>query len=485
MNLPTFAPPVAVVLIAAVVVPFMLVMGVAGWYSIRILEQRTTERLEEDIELIARAIQLPLSHALQRGHEGTVERALESAFSINRVYGIYVYDVGGQPIYSSGAEGAEMSRERAATLADRREQAGEFRQAGREEVFSFFVPLVDAGERVNGLLQITRRGSEFDEYIAEVRNTSLQIILGAGVLMGIAIFLAQGWWIARPILRMNQSLQRIENGSLSHRLDRPGPAELRALAVGINRMLDSIVASNDRLAEQRAQQDALQQQLYQSEKMAALGQLAAGVAHELGSPLSIIDGKVQQLRRSDDLPARVTTGIDAIKSQTRRMEDIIRQLLDYGGGSREVRRVRPDYPLKSVLDIEEASLTQNLDIAVCISPEVENVLIEVDPIRLEGALANLLRNGVQAAHTRLDISCMIVDHSVQYCFEDDGDGVSPEITGKIFEPFFTTKRPGEGTGLGLALAQGVASEHGGRIEFCNVDGGARFCLLLPLRSTDD
>lgn len=477
-----FSPPLAVVLIAAVVVPFVAVMGIAGWYSIRILEQQTEDRLQEDIELIARAIQLPLSHALARGHQGTVEQALESAFAINRVYGVYVYDRDGSTIYSNGTRGAEMSRDRAADLADQREQAGEFRQAGAEEVYSFFVPLVDAGERVIGLLQLTRKGSEFDEYLALVRTTSIQILGLAGVLLGLIVLLTHSWWIAGPIWRFESSLQRVEEGELDHRLALQGPRELRALSTGINRMLDAIVASNERLAEQRAEHAALQEQLYQSEKMAALGQLSAGVAHELGSPLSIIDGKIQQSWRLADIPAPLTHSLEIIHNQTRRMEATIRQLLDYGSTASGSRRpVSVDYPLRSALNQERTPV--DLEISIEMSPGASHTRVLVDPIRVEQALANLLRNALHAAFQRVAITCELTPEQVSYCFEDDGEGVAPEVESRIFDPFFTTKPRGQGTGLGLALAQTVAREHSGQITYCKPEsGGARFCLILPLES---
>lgn len=474
--------PLAFVLIAAVVIPFLAVIGVAGWYSIRLLEQQTKERLEEDIELIARAIQLPLSHALDRGHRGTVEQALESAFAINRVYGVYVYDSTGATIYSSGAQGAEMSSDRAAILADQRAQAGEFRQAGSEEVFSFFIPLIDSGERVIGLLQLTRKGSEFDHYLAQVRKNSLQILGLAGLLLGFVVLLAHSWWIARPIWRFETSLQRVEQGDLDHRLSPQGPRELGTLAASINRMLDAIVASNNRLEAHRSEHAALQKQLYQTEKMAALGELSAGVAHELGSPLSIIDGKIQQSLRYTDIPMAVQENLDIILNQTRRMEATIRQLLDYGNtNSGSLRQVAADYPLRSALNLEDASLTSQLEISTVIAPEAGRTRVMVDPIRIEQILANLLRNAIFAARRRIAITCQVTPDDVSYCFEDDGAGVPPEIENRIFDPFFTTKPGGQGTGLGLALAQTFARDHGGSVTHCRSgSGGTRFCLILPL-----
>ncbi len=122
--------PLGVTLAIAVLLPFIGAIVVTGWYSISLLERHTRDRMQEDIELIARAIRLPLSHAMERGHEGTVQRALESAFSIDRVYGVYVYDRHGETIYESGAAAASMASDRAVRIASRGERQGEFGQVG-------------------------------------------------------------------------------------------------------------------------------------------------------------------------------------------------------------------------------------------------------------------------------------------------------------------------------------------------------------------
>jgi signal transduction histidine kinase len=474
-----FPLPLSVTLAVAVLLPFITAMGLTGWYSINLLERHGRDRMQEDIELIARAIRLPLSHALERGYQGTVERALESAFSIDRVYGVYVYDHQGEVIYTSGARDASMGSDRALRIASRGERQGEFGQAGEEAIFSYFVPLVDAGERVNGLLQITRRGSDFDHYLGRLRSHSQGVIVTSGLALTLIILLGYRWALGRHLRAVQRGLARIRAGELGHRLGQYGARELRLLATSINGMLDAIVHSSEALAAQKDREARLTEKLHQSEKLAALGQLAAGVAHELGSPLSTLDGKAQRAQRRPDLPPVVADALDSIRREGARMEHIIRQLLDYGRTNPLERRwIAADRLLISVLKRLEG--TGSIALEQRIEPQAAGYRVNVDVIRLEQALTNLMRNALQAARSRVVASCTLSPEGLLYCFEDDGPGVDDAIRSRLFEPFFTTKPVGQGTGLGLAVALAAARDHGGVVEASSgPDGGARFCLLLP------
>jgi signal transduction histidine kinase len=482
-RLPLFPLSLASLLIGAALVPFVLAMGLLGWYGIQLLEAHGRARMQEDIELIARAIRLPLSHALERGHEGTVKRALESAFSIDRVYGVYVYDSKGATIYASGAPDGVMSSERARRIASRQLRQGEFGQVGEDPVFSYFVPLVDAGERVSGLLQVTRRGSDFNQYLSTLRRHGLVLMSVIGVGLVCVLLLGYRWALGRHLGAVEAGLLRIRSGERQHRLEGRGPRELQLLCSSINEMLDAIAHSDAELDRRKARETALTERLHQSRKLAALGQLAAGVAHELGSPLSVLDGQAQRALRQSQLAASVSRSLLGIRREAARMEVIIRQLLDFGRTNPlDRRRVPADRPLRSVVQQLQAAADRADQILFEVVEPLAAIPIEMDRVRLEQALTNLLRNAIQAARSRVRISFGLSDDGVRYCFDDDGSGVPDDLRGHLFEPFFTTKPTGQGTGLGLAVAHAAARDHGGSIEVSASElGGARFCLLLPAR----
>ena len=213
-----------------------------------------------------------------------------------------------------------------------------------------------------------------------------------------------------------------------------------------------------------------------------MGRLAAGVAHELGSPLSVIDGKAQRVLRSETLDDAPRKGLLQIRSQVQRLSEIVRQLLDFGrAAGRPVRRMPADvlaHSAAAAVADELASLRVQLDVQ---APPL-TLYCEVDPSRFEQALTNLLRNAAQASpggQVRLrwwqEEGCLV------YQVEDDGPGVAEQDRAALFEPFFTTKPVGKGSGLGLAVAHGVVAESGGRIELVDSPlGGAAFRISLAL-----
>ncbi|HEY9148433.1 MAG TPA: ATP-binding protein [Gammaproteobacteria bacterium] len=465
-------PSLAATLLLVLLLPLLLAVGGTGWYGITELERQTEERMRQDIELVARAIRLPLSHALERGYERTVQQALESAFSIDRVYGAYVYDSEGKTIAASGKTEGAMQRDKVSRIAREGERQGEFGRMAGEEVYSYFVPLTDSGGRISGLLQVTRQGSEFDQYMSDLRRHTLLVILFSGLALAALMLLGHRWAVGRHLAAIESGLKRIGEGDLEHRLQCGGPRELCRLSATINAMLDAIERSRNQL-------DHMARRLHLSEKMAALGQLSAGVAHELGSPLSTIDGRVQRLLRREDLPGAAHKSIETIGQEAQRMERIIRQLLDFGRNNPlDRRRTDPLTPLRAACEQLRDSSPVSLQLEQ--GSELPTV-INIDAVRLDQALGNLLQNAVQAARSQVVARCYREGSQLVYEVGDDGPGVAAEHRPHLFEPFFTTKPVGQGTGMGLAVAHAAARDHGGEIQLSESPlDGARFRLLIPL-----
>ncbi len=464
-------PSLAAMLFGAVLLPFLATFLVLGWVAVGQLERAADERMRQDIELVARALRLPLSHALEQGYQRTVQQALDSAFSIGRVYGAYVYDRKGELIATSSVGEGSLENDRAARIARVGEGQGEFERMAGEEVFSYFAPLTDAGGRISGLLQVTRQGSEFDRHLARLRRNGL-IALGVFALASaLLLLLGYRWAAGRHLQAIERRLKAFGQGHAEPRLPVRGPRELRRLAATINGMFDEIERSTDELKH-------LGERLRRTEKMAALGRLAAGVAHELGSPLSTIDGRVQRLGERRDLPPDARRKIGRIGDQARRMERIIRQLLDFGRSNPlALQPVPADRPLRDALGALAADTAITAELVL--PPHCP--LVRVDELRLDQALANLLRNALQAARSRVRASLSEESGRLCYRIEDDGPGIAPGAREHLFEPFYTTKPVGDGTGLGLAVAHAAAEDHGGGIEAGDSPlGGACFTLTLPL-----
>ncbi|MEX1199111.1 MAG: ATP-binding protein [Pseudohongiellaceae bacterium] len=472
-----------VALLAYVLIPVIVVLALAGSWSLRLLEQQVDERMQEDIELIARAIRLPLSHALERDRPGSIQQALDSAFSIDVVYGAYVYDENGEEIARSGLPEGTVQTSEAAALAAAGDRLGEFSQAGNEVIFSYFVPLTDTGGRISGLLQLTRRGSDFSDYITMVRQGFTLALSIALLLIAALVLLGHHRAIGQHLRRIARDMTRINVDQTDRRLREEGPAEMKVLAGGINDMLDRVNASQQEIAERQAHETELKLRLQESEKLAAIGQLASGIAHELGTPLSTVDGKAQQALRRDDLDRNLRNSLERVRQEAGRMERIIRQLLDFGRRNPLTRSTMDcGNLLRSVIEkLEQEIANRGVQVNMPHSSDAPPCVVQVDPIRFEQALSNLVANAVQACNSQIRIHWHSVPDGTIITVEDDGEGVAEKDLPYLFEPFFTTKAVGQGTGLGLSVAHAAVTDHGGHLEVARSEelGGACFTIYLP------
>jgi two-component system, NtrC family, sensor kinase len=242
----------------------------------------------------------------------------------------------------------------------------------------------------------------------------------------------------------------------------------------------------EREAEERV---LLAGQLRETEKLAVVGNLAAGLGHEIAAPLHVIRGRAEMLRGRATDPA-TRRNLQIITEQIDRITLIVRGLLDLA------RRREPRMERIDVADVVRG-------VVEFLEPELRRADIELDwagtgpapihgdPDLLHQVFTNLLMNAVQVmagrpAPRRITVSIAAAeggDDDVAITVSDTGPGFADDVAGRMFEPFFTTKQPGEGTGLGLAVARSIVEEHGGELTAENrPGGGARFRIRLPATS---
>ncbi len=427
------------------------------------VERNSERRLQAEVELVARAVRLPLSASLEKNHERTLQQVLESVLGVGRVYGAYVYDRDGKLAAYAGAVEPDQDESAIQQLTEGGELTGEY-------------------QRINGLLQVTRRWGDFERDIRRLRLIAAGL---GGLLAGVAlvvILLGHRSAVGKHLQQLARSMERVAAGEREHRAPRSGPQEIVVLSGALNQMLDSIAAAERQVAEQQTREEQLQARLRQSQQLAAVGRLAAGVAHELGSPLSVIDGKAQRVLRDDGLAETHRRALLQIRQQVARLSAIVRQLLDFGRAAGSPLRRIPAEVLAHSAAAAVADELAALQVRLELQAPAQTLFCRVDPPRFEQALTNLLRNAAQASPGgQVRLSWWREADELLLQVEDDGPGVAEANRAALFEPFFTTKPVGEGSGLGLAVAHGVVSECGGRIEL--VDGslpGAAFRIALPL-----
>lgn len=255
--------------------------------------------------------------------------------------------------------------------------------------------------------------------------------------------------------------------------------EEQSLITGVANHIALIVqhrqAENDR--------SRLQQQLRHADRLATIGQLAAGVAHELNEPLANILGFAQLAKKSPGLPAQTEQDIEKIVASALHAREVIKKLLTF---ARQMPPTKTRVNLNKIVEeglyfLESRCAKQGIQLIRELAPDSPD--ITADATQLQQVLVNLAVNAIQAMPQggRLTVKTLAGDGHVLLVVEDTGTGITEEVKGKLFTPFFTTKDVGQGTGLGLAVVHGIVTSHGGLINVeSEVGHGARFEIKLPI-----
>jgi two-component system NtrC family sensor kinase len=229
----------------------------------------------------------------------------------------------------------------------------------------------------------------------------------------------------------------------------------------------------------------LEEQLVQAEKLAAMGQMLAGVAHELNNPLTAILGVTELVREREGLDDSMKRQLDLTHRQARRAARIVQNLLEFSRpASPQKKPIDLSTIIERTLQLHEHSLRRNR-VEVDFTPRTDLPQIVGDANQLIQVFLNLISNAEQAIQEvrdsgRIQLRLTTASGSVVATVQDDGVGISPEALPRLFDPFYTTKRPGGGTGLGLSICLSIAREHGGTIQAESLPGGgSAFRVYLP------
>lgn len=407
---------------------------------------------------------------------------------------------GGRVLYDSAARrdaatplhtgDPELKRRLLLPAMDVREAAGE----DGVRLMDILMPVSESGPHFIKVRYIVSYSS-MEKRLADIR-TEFLLLAGFFIVTGIIAAGVFSGRLTRPVLDLKDGAVEIARGNLDHEVEIKGSDEIAELGRSFNYMArslkehrTSLELANRNLMAANEELHQLQKELIRSERMAAVGQLAAGLSHEIDNPIGIILGFAELM--ADDLPDGDPRreDLNTIIEESRRCKRIVRGLLDFsrppalGVAPTDINRV--------LADTVEAAGSQRVFKGVAILLSLSDGLpqMQADPDRLRQVFMNLLLNAAQAmpggGRVELRSSYDAGKHAVRVEFKDTGPGIPPEDIDRIFEPFFTTKRPGEGTGLGLAICVRLLEEQGGNIEVESRPGdGARFTVTLPAGSPD-
>ncbi len=329
-----------------------------------------------------------------------------------------------------------------------------------------------------------------DARLAEVRNYFLRIaLITVGGSLLLAALVARR--ITRPIKELTDGARAIARGRLQTQISSRRGDEIGTLAGAFNEMAESLQRSQAELTEKNlALTDAneelrqMQEHLIRAERLAAIGQLAAGVSHEIDNPVGIILGYAELLLEDLHAGDPRRDDVKAIIEECRRCKRITGGLLSF---ARTSRGRREPVVLQALIEGTIASLRpqklfKEVEIQVSFTPEPP-MPVTGDADQLRQVLVNLMLNAAQAmvGQGRLCVELRREEAWAILEVADSGPGIPEELRERIFEPFFSTKPRGEGTGLGLSVCRKLVENHGGRLSAASgADGGALFRLELPL-----
>ena len=313
-----------------------------------------------------------------------------------------------------------------------------------------------------------------------------------GLALLTATYFALTRLIVRPLDRLAHSAERVAGGARQLVVPRTAVRELSELGQSLNTMTERLIAEEDKLRKKvdevkhaTLRLRETQEQLVRSERLASVGRLAAGLAHEIGNPIAALMGLEDLLLAGGLEPDEQKDFLQRMRRETERVHRILRDLLAFA------RPLSSDVDSRQPGDVEAAvhdtaalvmphPALRDVDLALDVHQDLPRVSLSRE--QLVQVLLNLVLNAADSAgaggHIRIDAARS--PHGVSLCVTDDGPGVAPEVRDRLFEPFVTTKEVGKGTGLGLAVCRGLIEAAGGTIELDLTRArGARFVVELP------
>jgi two-component system, NtrC family, sensor kinase len=471
----------------------LVVLGVDGLIQVQHNAGLFEVELRRDAQLLGRTIAGAAERIWRTAGESQARDLVEHANereSEASVRWVWMDAPAGNP------KGPEVPREAIGPIANGSTRSIRWRAPGSsaESIYTYHaiaIPLSGRAIEIRGSLDPER------DY---VRQTILSGVVTTGVLVvlcaAVAMFIGAAF-VGRPVRRLVDQARRVGQGDLSTRLHVTQRDEIGELAVEMNTMCDRLSETRGRLEAETAARISALEQLRHADRLTTVGKLAAGLAHEIGTPLNVITGHAQLIADEypHDSPAHENAVI--VSQQAERVASIIRQLLDFAR-QRSPQPTRYDL-VALVRDTTRllGALAHKRGVSFEIDTPAGSVWARVDPAQMQQALTNLVVNGIHAMPRGGQLVLKVDRREVEpppdhigergeyHCLEvlDQGAGVAPGDVSRIFEPFFTTKDVGEGTGLGLSVSYGIVREHGGWIGVESAPGaGSRFSIFLPLEA---
>jgi signal transduction histidine kinase len=480
-------------------VPLLLVVALvmaayAGWA----LRQRQAVQMAEarrETRAYATALGIGLEHAFRDPDLRDVQAIIDRISREPQIYGVLVYSRDGRARFVSSPLRLRTAVP-PAVLGEvlRTGKAARFeREIEGQPVYSVLQPIADSSGRVAGAFEVAQPLASLRAEAARVRTRYvLNTLTLLAALTAVILWLVRRL-VATPLDRLVTGVRALGRGELAYRIEPArGAGEVAELAREFNGMADGLQAARLELLAEAEERVALERRLRQAEKLAAVGNLAAGLAHEIAAPLHVIRGRAELLIAREPAPEVRDRNLRVIVEQIGRITLVVHNLLDFAR-RREPRMEATD--IAEVVDRVAEFLEGELERAGArlVREGAPSAFVTGDANLLYQVFVNLFINSLQAMEAtegERRITVRITPPgprgAVEVEVRDSGPGIPPDALPRVFEPFFTTKTGGQGTGLGLAVVQSIVEEHGGGVAAASgPEGGACFRLAFAAAERAD
>jgi signal transduction histidine kinase len=468
--------------------------------------QRVIGEMQQEVLVLANAIKLVAEHALRDRRPQDIQELLaEMVHEQNPIDRVRIYDRRLEEIAGASSEAA------ASTIVPREELA-EVLKSGRSvvryldspmrPVVYVILPLRGRRGEAVGVFEVVHLATRVQRQIVEATRENILRLSLLSLTIALVIWVAARVSIRRPLDRLVRAVLAFGRGDLGQRIPHRRRDEIGQLAAAFNHMAEELQQAQGEVTSQARARLELERQLQQEQKLAAVGRLASEVAHELGTPLNIISGRAESIRKALPIDHPLERHIAIILRQTERIAGIIRQVLDYTRPRRPSVAPVPVGPVLARLVelLEPLAQRRGVELKAEIAAGLPTIL--ADSELLQHALMNLVTNALDATPSggRVHLAATDVlgpeaetpdvrprvrrgvdpDPCVTITVTDTGGGIPPQRLERIFEPFFSTKETGRGTGLGLPIVEDIVHAHRGSVEIASQEGrGTSVVLRWP------
>jgi len=472
-----------------------LILGSYGFIQLREEERDLRSTAEHDLRLFGAAVGLSVEQSMRRSSDADVERTLQELEKRDPAVDVLVFNPAAQLTASSwGAVTSRALVQDHVPAAVRGYEADLFftGERGLNSLVGVF-PLRDASDHSLGAVAVVWPLDELRRDLDATLHTAIQSVLS--LVAGTTLV---GWLLAlvfvkRPMRRLTEAMKAVEAGDFVTRVPHHGEDEVGVALAEFNSMVQLLRDARTQLIAESEARERLEAELQRLDKLATLGQLSAGLAHEIGSPLQVLNGRARSIAARTDIPADVARSAGIIDDQSDRITRIVEQLLNLTRRSpAQLRSIRLPATVQAIVDLMETEARRrNVSLRFEYEPDLPPVL--ADPDQVQQVAMNLITNALRAAPAASgavvvrvgrpgSTDQLDVEPGVCLSVSDNGPGLPPETARRMFEPFFTTWKDRGGTGLGLAIVRSIVAEHGGTVDVESDGAGSRISVIFPVPS---